>query len=107
MYRGTTPTNRFTTDIDLRGFRIYITYSQNGRELFTKTNEDFEVLESEIVVRLKQEDTLKLSASGGSGRGPSVKMQIRYVTPSGDAGASNIMTASVEDVLKDGEIHYV
>lgn len=106
MYRGTTPTNTFSTEIDLSGFRIYITYSQSGKEIFTKTNEDCEITGDKIVVKLTQADTLKLAA-GGSVRSANVKMQIRYVTPSGDAGASNVMTATVDDILKDGEIHYV
>jgi len=102
MKRGTTPINIFKTNIDLTGARVYVTYSQSGRVVLEKTDDAVEVAEDAITVHLSQKDTLAFNASLHQ-----VQMQIRYVTSDGTADASNIMTAEVADVLKDGEISYV
>lgn len=98
MKRGTTPTNTFKTNIDLTGATIFLTYSQRGRVVLEKTGEDLEISAEAIVTRLTQKDTLGFDAL------QKVSIQIRYVFPDGTAGASNIMTASVGEILKDGEI---
>lgn len=100
MYRGTTPTNIFSTNVDLRNYRVYVTYVQNGEIVLEKTNEDITITEEAVEIRLSQEETLKLQPSR------EVKIQIRYVAPDGTAGASNVMAATVSDILKDGEIEY-
>ncbi len=102
MKRGTTPINVFKTNIDLTGARIYIAYSQGGRLLFEKSGSDLEVGEDSVTVRLSQKDTLQFNA-----RFHTIQMQIRCVFSDGTADASQIMTAAIEDVLKDGEISYV
>ena len=98
MKRGTTPTNTFKTNIDLTGATVFLTYSQRGRVVLEKTGDDLEISAEAIVTRLTQKDTLGFDAL------QKVSIQIRYVFPDGTAGASNIMTASVGEVLKDGEI---
>ena len=98
MKRGTTPTNTFKTNIDLTGATIFLTYSQRGRVVLEKTGDDLEITAEAIVTRLTQKDTLGFDAL------QKVSIQIRYVFPDGTAGASNIMTASVGEILKDGEI---
>ena len=98
MKRGTTPTNTFKTNIDLTGATIFLTYSQRGRVVLEKTGDDLEISAEAIVTRLTQKDTLGFDAL------QKVSIQIRYVFPDGTAGASNIMTASVGEILKDGEI---
>lgn len=98
MKRGTTPTNTFKTNIDLTGATVFLTYSQRGRVVLEKTGEDLEISAEAIVTRLTQKDTLGFDAL------QKVSIQIRYVFPDGTAGASNIMTASVGEILKDGEI---
>ena len=98
MKRGTTPTNTFKTNIDLTGATVFLTYSQRGRVVLEKTSEDLEISAEAIVTRLTQKDTLGFDAL------QKVSIQIRYVFPDGTAGASNIMTASVGEILKDGEI---
>lgn len=50
-----------------------------------------------VTVKLSQADTLALQKGG-------VKMQIRAVDTAGNAIASNIMQANLEDVLKGGVI---
>lgn len=98
MKRGTTPTNTFKTNIDLTGATVFLTYSQRGRVVLEKTGDDLEISAGAIVTRLTQKDTLGFDAL------QKVSIQIRYVFPDGTAGASNIMTASVGEILKDGEI---
>ena len=98
MKRGTTPTNTFKTNIDLTGATVFLTYSQRGRVILEKTGDDLEISAEAIVTRLTQKDTLGFDAL------QKVSIQIRYVFPDGTAGASNIMTASVGEILKDGEI---
>ena len=102
MYRGTTPTNTITVDLDLRATTVFVTYAQNGTVVFEKTNDDITIEEKQILVPLSQEDTLKLSAD----RRAPVSVQIRYITSGGVAGASNIMTTTADAILKDGVIEY-
>ena len=98
--RGSTPTNTFTVNVDLREAKIYVSYSQDGEILVEKTGDDLEVDETSIVVHLTQAETLRFKTG-------SVSIQIRYVMPDESADASNIMTVSSERILKDGEIKYV
>ena len=98
-HRGTTPTNTFNVNVDLREARIYISYYQRGRVVVEKTGEDLTVIESQITTELTQEETLRFKA------GP-VRIQIRYVMPDGTADASNIIETTAEEILKDGEIAY-
>ena len=98
MKRGTTPTNTFKTNIDLTGAKVFLTYSQRGRVVLEKTGDDLEITAEAIVTRLTQKDTLGFDAL------QKVSIQIRYVFPDGTAGASNIMTVTVGEILKDGEI---
>ena len=98
MKRGTTPTNTFKTNIDLTGATVFVTYSQGKRTVIEKTGDALEVTEDAVVTRLTQRDTLAFTAA------QRVSIQIRFVFPDGTAGASNIMTADVGEILKDGEI---
>ena len=98
MKRGTTPTNTFKTNIDLTGATVFLTYSQRGRVVLEKTGDDLEITAEAIVTRLTQKDTLGFDAL------QKVSIQIRYVFSDGTAGASNIMTVTVGEILKDGEI---
>lgn len=98
MKRGTTPINTFKTNIDLTGATVFVTYTQRGRIILEKTGADLEISEDAVITRLTQRDTLGFDAI------QKVSIQIRYVFPDGTAGASNIMTADVGEILKDGEI---
>lgn len=98
MRRGTTPTNTFTVDVDLtQAEALFVTYRQNHRTVIEKSLEDVTLTENTVTVDLEQTDTLKF------GKGE-VEMQIRAKLPDGSALASQIMIASVEEVLKDGVI---
>lgn len=101
MYRGTTPTNTITVDTDLRGMRVYVTYQQGGVNVIEKTNENITIQADKVIVTLTQEETLGLMS-----RGKDVYVQIRAISPSGVAIASNIMQTTVEGILKDGVIAY-
>lgn len=98
--RGSTPTNVFHVNVDLRGARIYITYKQNGDVIVEKTGENITVEEDKLTVTLTQEETLRFKTG-------SVRIQIRYVRSDGSADASNIIETRSEEILKDGEITYV
>lgn len=97
--RGTTPTNTFNVNIDLRDAEVvYITYAQNGRVIFEKTKEDMVITETEIVVELSQEDTLKFSENNR------IRIQIRARYPNGDAVKSNMINTNTDELLKGGVI---
>lgn len=100
MIRGTTPTHVFETDVDLRNFRIYITYKQRGSIVIEKTNEDCTITSTSVTVKLTQDDTLRFNIDAP------VKIQIRAVAVSGDAIASDIIDTTAREILKDGVISY-
>ena len=98
MRRGTTPTNTFTVDVDLRqATALYVTYKQNSRVILEKTLADATITETSVAVTLTQEDTLAFAQG-------SAQIQIRAKFVDGAAIASNIITASVDQILKDGVI---
>lgn len=99
--RGSTPINTFKVNIDLTNATVFVTYSQAGEVVIEKTGEDLVITDKTVSTRLTQEDTLKFDDS------MLVEMQIRYVKPDGVADGSNVITASVGKILKDGVIEYV
>lgn len=100
MKRGTTPTNSFSVDIDLTAATVFVSYEQDGKVIVEKTGADLTITADTIVCELTQEETLRFHA----GR---VRIQIRYVTATGAADASNIIQTTAEQILKDGVIEYV
>ena len=99
-HRGTTPTNIFKVNIDLRGATVFVSYSQRDKVIIEKTGSDLTITENTIEHQLTQEETLLL-------RPGTVKIQIRYVKEDGTADASNIISTTSEDILKDGVIEFV
>lgn len=100
MWRGTTPTHTFTLPegVNSADFAvIYITYSQNGETVLEKTGTELTLEPNAIKVLFSQEDSLKFEP------GP-VKVQLRGRMPDGQAIASNIISTTAKEVLKDGEI---
>lgn len=97
MRRGTTPTITITTDIDLtEASNLFVTFKQGDRVAFEKTIDDVTVTENSVICELTQSDTLALKDG-------MVRFQIRATL--GDSKvASNIMTASVDEILKGGAI---
>ncbi len=99
MRRGTTPTHEFKTDTNLTSAEVlYITYEQGDTTIIEKDIDDVTIEAEKITTQLTQEETLKVKPHG------TVKIQIRARLAGNDAVASNIMTASPEDILKDGVI---
>lgn len=98
MRRGTTPTNTFDVDVDLRQASvIYITYAQGGRTVIEKEISDITIEETTLSVQLTQQETLAL------GKGE-VEIQIRAKFPEGLAIASNIIKTPASRILKEGVI---
>lgn len=104
MRQGTTPTHTFTTDYDCTEAEcIYITYVQNNSVVLEidSTSGRITVEPDTITTKLTQEETLMFSPDRN------VLIQIRVKMPGGDdadALASNLMAASVMEVLKVGVI---
>ena len=99
MIRGTTPTLEFTLPFDtILLAEAWVTLSQNGSEIVTKTLQECSCEGEMLTVRLAQEDTLKLRSDNNT------EIQIRARTHEGNALASNIITASTARILKDGVI---
>lgn len=98
MRRGTTPTNTFKVDIDLREAAVmYITYSQLGKTIVEKEIQDITIEEDTLSVTLTQEETLAFCAG-------EVEVQIRARFPGGLAVESEIKKTTAERVLKEGVI---
>jgi hypothetical protein len=102
MIRGTTPTIRFGVPFDpSTAKKIWITFSQNGEEVFTISEEDCTFEGNEISSVLTQANTLMLNDEYD------VEIQLRVSFDGDDfdkAIASDIITRSVGRILKDGEI---
>jgi len=100
MWRGTTPTHTFTfpADVDLESMSvIYISYAQDGAVVVEKEKSELEIIGNQIRFSLTQADTLKF-------RPGTVKIQLRAKTSDGRAVASNIISTTTREILKDGEI---
>lgn len=98
MYRGTTPTNVFRTDVDLSNASVlFITYKQGGKLVLEKSIEDVQIEKKKLIVELSQKDTLLFSEG-------IVTIQIRAKFPDGSAIASSLIRTSTYEILKDGEI---
>lgn len=98
MRRGTTPTLTISTDADLTpASNLFVTFTQNGEPVFEKTLEDVTLTSETVTVLLTQNETLLMKSDAP------VQFQIRASI--GDMKlASNIMTASVDQILKNGVI---
>ena len=95
IYRGTTPTNIFTPDIDLtEAEKIEITYSQYGEPVLKKTLDDITFDDGKLVVLLSQEDTLSLGATD-------LVIRIRAKLTGGVAVASDTIVDTVKDIEDD------
>ena len=98
MYRGTTPTNVFRTDVDLENASVlFVSYKQNGKVVLEKSLEDVKNKKTLVAVNLTQKETL-LFQDG------IVTIQIRAKFPDNTAIASNLIRTTAEEIVKDGEI---
>ena len=101
MIRGTTPTLEFVLPFAVTSAdKIWITFSQKGKEVFTIETQDCKINETVIQVVLTQQQTLKLLSE------TTLEIQIRLLTDTGVAMASQIILTTVQRILKDGEIQW-
>lgn len=99
MIRGTTPQLDFGLPFDTSIIQeAWVTFSQYNKEVFTLENEALTMEGSLITVKLTQEQTLSLNQNN------ILEIQIRILTTTGDALASNVIKTDVGRILKDGEI---
>lgn len=99
MVRGTTPTLKFGIPFNRDAVEaLYVTFDQAGSNVMEKKFDDVVLNDKEIILRLSQEDTLKLKED------VMVEIQVRVKTTDGGAFASNIIRTSVGRILKDGQI---
>ena len=106
MIRLTTPVHTFTFDVDPDAtFEIIqISYAQVGKLILEKGKDDLtfatETVNSETVytasLHLTQEETRRFLPTC-----PTVQVQVRALTPGGEALASAIQQIPLHDVLND------
>lgn len=98
MIRGTTPVHIFTFPFDISQIQsIRVIYSQKSTIVLKKEGHDVALSGTKATVKLSQEDTLSFSAE------VPISIQIRILTNSGDALASNIISVSCRKIL-DNEV---
>jgi hypothetical protein len=99
MRRGTTPTLQITvtglSKIEIQVLHLII--EQQG-VVIKKTEQDVSIDGEVISAALTQEETLSLTA------GMDVAVQLRVLSKSGTACASNIVPVPVGEILEDGVI---
>lgn len=99
MTRGTTPDIIATlTGVDLSDVVVLYVTLQQGSVVVEKNLDEVIIDGSEIHVTLTQEETLSFTAN------TEVKMQVRGLMSDGRAFATNIRTATVKPILKEGVI---
>ena len=100
MWRGTTPTNTFSLpdEISVDDFNvIFLTYSQYGRIVCEVGMDRMSIAGHTIQIVLTQAETLQFVPGA-------VQIQMRGRMKDGRAIASNVITTTAKEVLKDGEI---
>ena len=99
MIRGTTPTLEFVIPFDTGQLaEAFVTLSQNDEVVIDKPLAECQCNEDKLIVRLTQEETLKLECDIVT------EIQIRARTLEGEAIASQIIKVNTERILKDGVI---
>lgn len=102
IIRGTTPTLRFKIPFEQAIIKVaYITFEQNGKDILEKStnDENVELTDELITIKMSQEDTLAFSNINGK-----AEMQIRILLTDDTAVASKIYKVSVDRILKEGVI---
>lgn len=94
MRRGTTPTHTFDIGMDTAELaQLVVTYCQGDKTVLEKRLADCKLDGTTVIVELTQEETLLFRASR------EVQIQMRVLTNTGNALASDIISKSVDDVL--------
>lgn len=99
MIKGTTPTLEFELPFQINLIKnAYVTLSQKGVVVINKKYQECDCEGNILRVKLTQEDTIRLNAND------IVEIQLRVLTTSEDALASEIWTATAERILYEGII---
>ena len=99
MYRGTTPTLKFTLPFDTSTLEaVWVTIAQGGKVIINKEKSDCDLKGNDISVTLTQEETLALESENKA------EIQLRVLTTDGLALASEIFRENTDYILKDGVI---
>ena len=99
MYRGTTPTLKFTLPFDTSTLdAVWVTIAQGGKVIINKEKSDCDLKGTDISVTLTQAETLALTA------GNKTEIQLRVLTTDGLALASEIFRENTDYIFKDGVI---
>ena len=104
MIRGTTPDYVLTLPgIDLTGMSVYVTIAQGNRKV-TLTGTELSVAsdgeDSTIAFMLTQAQTLSLREGPAS-------VQVKFIDASGNTGATNIGSLTVDRALLERVVEYV
>lgn len=96
MIRGTTPKHKFVLPFTVDNVATArVVYSQSRTVIFVKTGDDLILSGNQIEIHLTQADTLSFRPR------ETVEIQVRILTPNGDALASGIHTTTVECCLEN------
>ncbi len=97
MIRATTPTHTFVLPFDYNEIvlKCLVTYKQFGKIIIDKREGDIRVEGNTAIVQLSQRETNLFNSFSEA------EVQIRVLTNTGDALASQIFELSVRDVLND------
>lgn len=99
IWQGSTPIHTFTIPYKRNEVsNAVVSYRQNNKNIFEKSNNEIEINDNLIIVRLTQKDTLSFADVGD------VAMQIKVKLHNGDVIPSNKMYAKLESVFNKEEI---
>ena len=100
MRRGTTPPQKFTLPVEIpQGSLVRVIYAQKQGEekkvLFVKTGNDVQVSGKVVSTKLTQEETFMMDDT------KMVFIQLRVLTPDGDAPGFQVLTVKPKECLED------
>lgn len=94
MIQGTTPTHKFSVDIDTGLIaKLRISYEQNGKIVLNKEKKDCTFYGNTITTKLSQEETMKFDAPGN------VRIQLHAISTGGDSLATMPVSVPVYILL--------
>jgi len=99
MRRGTTPTITFNLPFNVSTINnVEVYFAQNDNLVIEKDMDACTLSGTQLSVTLTQAETLSLDDE------EKVEMQARFVFVNGSVGATKVIKAKVEEILKESEI---
>ena len=96
MRRGTTPTHTFRLPFNTEIIeKLKLTYSQCGEKVLEKNTQDCALDENRVIVRLKQEETLRFNEH------EFVKIQLKILAKDGSLLVSKFARTEIGDVFDE------